>query len=349
MKYRIFVLFIVISQVISAQFHFTGEVDTDRWQSDVYLSLIEDYRQLNGIYSEQIIARTRTDSLGIFQFSGDQLESTHRLYRLHVDNCMTDGQDVNHFSGSCPDSKSIIFIAKNTDTISFPFTFENEMFCDINSSNKKAIALMQIDSLKEEMRYAFSEFRSEANRKLNTRKWFNTMQEFGLALNEPLAELYIYSYISTRSSEFYDYYLNDLKSNSYYGELEDRLQALYPETVYTNQYKTELNADRFSVTQQDDSFNWIYILLTAFGISFLLNVVLLINRYKSKANQKASLREKLTQQEKKILELLLTDASNKDIAEKLFVSLSTVKTHVNNIYKKYDVQSRDSLKNLFIK
>ena len=349
MKYRFFAFFLFISHVITAQFHFTGEVDTDRWQSDVYLSLIEDYRQLNGIYSEQIIARTRTDSLGIFQFNGDQLERTHRLYRLHVDNCMTDDQDVNHFSGSCPDSKSIIFIAKNTDTISFPFGFESEMFCDIKSSNKKAIALMQIDSLKEEMRYAFSEFRSEANRKLNTRKWFNTMQEFGLELNEPLAELYIYSYISTRGSEFYDYYLNDLKSNSYYGELEDRLQTLYPESVYTNQYKTELNADRFSISQQDVAFPWLYILLTAFGISFLLNVALLINRYKSKEKQKASLREKLTQQEKKILELLLTDASNKDIAEQLFVSLSTVKTHVNNIYKKYDIQSRDSLKSLFIK
>jgi DNA-binding CsgD family transcriptional regulator len=43
----------------------------------------------------------------------------------------------------------------------------------------------------------------------------------------------------------------------------------------------------------------------------------------------------------------LEDKSNKDIADTLFVSLSTVKTHVNNVYRKLNVQTRDEVKNLF--
>lgn len=38
--------------------------------------------------------------------------------------------------------------------------------------------------------------------------------------------------------------------------------------------------------------------------------------------------------EKAIALLLLDGLSNKDIANKLFISVATVKTHVNNLYKK---------------
>ncbi len=61
------------------------------------------------------------------------------------------------------------------------------MFCNIKSSNPKTNAFVKIDSLREDMKFAYSEFRSEANRKLNDKKWFKTFQDFGKELNEPLA------------------------------------------------------------------------------------------------------------------------------------------------------------------
>lgn len=51
----------------------------------------------------------------------------------------------------------------------------------------------------------------------------------------------------------------------------------------------------------------------------------------------------LTPQEKKIRDLILEEKSNKEIADALFVSLSTVKTHINAIYKKENVDSRKDL------
>ena len=48
----------------------------------------------------------------------------------------------------------------------------------------------------------------------------------------------------------------------------------------------------------------------------------------------------LTNREYDVLKLLTNGCSNAEIAEKLFLSLSTVKTHVSNLFVKMDVRSR---------
>jgi len=48
----------------------------------------------------------------------------------------------------------------------------------------------------------------------------------------------------------------------------------------------------------------------------------------------------LTNRERQILDLLSQGKSNKDMAEQLFVSESTIKTHVYKLYKKLDVHRR---------
>jgi DNA-binding NarL/FixJ family response regulator len=53
--------------------------------------------------------------------------------------------------------------------------------------------------------------------------------------------------------------------------------------------------------------------------------------------------KELTKREKEILVHVLNGLSDKEIAEKEFVELSTVKTHVQNIYKHYNIHSRIKL------
>lgn len=48
----------------------------------------------------------------------------------------------------------------------------------------------------------------------------------------------------------------------------------------------------------------------------------------------------LTSREYEVLQLITQGYSNADIADKLFLSLSTVKTHVSNLFVKMDVKSR---------
>lgn len=57
-------------------------------------------------------------------------------------------------------------------------------------------------------------------------------------------------------------------------------------------------------------------------------------------NQKELEKLNLSTREYEILQLLARGYSNADVAGKLFLSLSTIKTHVSNLYLKMDVKSR---------
>lgn len=67
---------------------------------------------------------------------------------------------------------------------------------------------------------------------------------------------------------------------------------------------------------------------------------------KDKANKNSPTKEtienigKLTQRELEILKMVSAGATNADIAEKLFVKEVTIKTHLNSIYKKLNVENR---------
>lgn len=351
MQVRLFIAFLLTSFFCEAQYSFSGFTNPDEWQNTVYLSIVEDYRKMSGVYSEQIIAKTTADETGFFEFKGNMLDTENRIYRIHVDKCSETQQDLNHFNGHCSDSEELLFIAKNTDTLKLPFSFGNQVFCKIESSNPKANAFLKIDSLKNDMRFAYSEVRSEANRKLNNKKWFKALQAYGEALNEPIAELSIYAYLSDRSSDLHSYYVEDLQNNTYYDNLKTRLEDNYPNAPYTVQYKNELAADRYMLTTSGSasSSNWDIYLFVILVLSFLLNVFLLYRSWKQKQSNTADLKAKLSKQEQIVLEHILQDKTNKDIAEALFLSVSTVKSHTNNIYKKLNVQSRDDAKLLFSK
>lgn len=57
-------------------------------------------------------------------------------------------------------------------------------------------------------------------------------------------------------------------------------------------------------------------------------------------NTSTSVQEILTNREHEVLELLSRGFLYKEIAEKLFISLSTVKRHLNHIYSKLQVQNK---------
>lgn len=56
----------------------------------------------------------------------------------------------------------------------------------------------------------------------------------------------------------------------------------------------------------------------------------------------------LTKREKDVLGLINKGYSNKEIADRLFISLSTVKKHIYNLFEKTQVQNRSQLISLFL-
>ena len=76
------------------------------------------------------------------------------------------------------------------------------------------------------------------------------------------------------------------------------------------------------------------------AVSFLATGILIARTRTSKINIDKKPLPDLTQKELSILAQIAAGKSNKDIAAENFVELSTVKTHINNIYAKLGVSSR---------
>ena len=88
-------------------------------------------------------------------------------------------------------------------------------------------------------------------------------------------------------------------------------------------------------------------------IAVLLGVILVrIERYKIQRtssllskNKKDNTKYKLlTNRQKQVYDLILLNKSNKEICNELFIEISTLKTHINRIYKIMNVQNREELK-----
>lgn len=57
-----------------------------------------------------------------------------------------------------------------------------------------------------------------------------------------------------------------------------------------------------------------------------------------------NLKDSLTNRQQQVYELIIKGKSNKEIANELFIEPSTLKTHINMIYKKLKIKNRRELK-----
>ncbi len=55
-------------------------------------------------------------------------------------------------------------------------------------------------------------------------------------------------------------------------------------------------------------------------------------------------RDLLSRRQQQVYDLIIANKSNKEICEELFIEMSTLKTHINNIYKILEVKNRKELK-----
>ena len=57
-----------------------------------------------------------------------------------------------------------------------------------------------------------------------------------------------------------------------------------------------------------------------------------------------TLLNELTERQREVYDLIISGKTNKEIKNELFIEQSTLKSHINQIYKKMDIKSRRELK-----
>lgn len=344
-KFLLFVFFVFCSLLcLQAQFKFSGEVNDEFINANVYLTEIDDYNKSALFLTDNILQTSIIDSLGYYSFSGDFLSNKNKFYKIYVDNCNEDITDYNHLFNTCDDSNSIIFIANNSDEIYFPLNSMEQMFCSLEFSRIQNISIFKIDSLKETLLSNIQYSKSEKQRSIIFNNYFKDLQEFSKTFNEPLVELYTYQLYANNESFTRSFYLDDLKESNYYKNLLQQLKAKYPNATYTHQFEDDLRHDTID-TKNKFTINIIIILILLLITSVVINFILIKRKY-TKSNA-VDYKLILSPQEQKVFELMNSELSNKQIADKLFISISTIKTHINSIYSKLSISSRKEISNFF--
>ena len=327
-------VFFAAGQFCFGQYSISGYLDTPMKNKRVYLSLLK-YNEDSTIYEDQILTSTLTDSLGYFSFEGKLLSKKHALYRIHSKVDENQGPLQMSFNEDLKNLHNFVF--SNQDTIFFA---RNNKYWFSSNTNTNPV---------DEQWQEFSNYAFELNRELASVTDFEQRNQSSIkvlselksyALNKevhPLVTLILLSGVEkgVLNEDFYD-------DAQFYLKLQDSLNGYYENSSYAEQFK-ELTIDlsKTETRLKLELYKRLTYILGALGIILLIAVIFLLVKLKQKKLQYASQGSiNLTKQEERVAELILQDKTNKEIASELFISLSTVKTHIRNIYAKLEVSNR---------
>lgn len=195
------------------------------------------------------------------------------------------------------------------------------------------------------------DYKSEKQQELANNHYYKTIKAFCEENQDPLLNLTAISLFRIIDDEQYTYFLNDFKASSrFYINTLINLENEYPDKEFTSIYQDEIEFLKLRIDRKTLAHykKWNKILIVAI-VFFLLIIAGLVVFMLKKNNNKSYLKQvkqHLTKQEIKVLNLIKEGKTNNEIAKILFVSLSTIKTHINNIYSKLNLSSRDELKDL---
>lgn len=126
-----------------------------------------------------------------------------------------------------------------------------------------------------------------------------------------------------------------------------KLNATYYINLLDDLKSSEISSDEYLFLEQELSSYSLqkerYRLKLSIGLNILFLTVLIFLIVTFYVKNRKTQKEILSRQEHKIRQCIIDGKSNKEIAEELYISLSTVKTHITNIYKKLNISNRTEL------
>lgn len=327
-KYIILISVLVISlnQKLKSQPGIMGQIsiDTTIWSPVAYLSLIPDFEDMYSMSYEMIIDKSVIDSSGRFSFNTQYLSDEDNLFRIHISkksdppaSLIIGGKDENHF----------FLIANKRSQVFVKDTSESEFIKGIKISGYYPNHMLrQIDEIAGYLdTTSFND--SQAKTDLLRKAIFEKLRLYVDTCSNPLVSLYAlykgkFGRNYSQNQRYYNDFLTKWKGerSSYFVEFRKKISA-------------------------SDNKSALPIIIGA--LLFIIGFIACFAWFKLYRKRRNILRD-LSVQERKIYALILEGKSNKEMSDILKISLSTVKSHVNNIYSKLDVNSRKDLLNLNI-
>ena len=290
------------------------------WDSVIFLSHIPTFDDMYVMSNEMIIAKTAMDSLGYFQFFIDFLPEEDNLYRLHIikkedtpATLIIGGKDENHF----------FLIANRFSHIQLSNKSSNPPFRNVTFTNSKENTAFQKIS---QMVFIADSIASESS--ASKRLLIESQLHRDLVLIADTSNIFLVSLFAIYKSKFESNYSSNM---DFYKSYIKRWSN--PDNNYLNTFKNQLPIK--------NETNTIVI------VGMLAFILAAMGFFLGKHGLKKSRNfEKLSIQERKIYEFLQQGASNQEISNHFNIGLSTVKSHVSNIYSKLNIKSRKDIVNM---
>ena len=290
------------------------------WSSDIYLSYIPTFSDIYSMSSEMIIADTKIDSQGYFEFDLDFLPNEQRLYRLHISK-KEDSKNSLIIGGL--NENYLVFIASRDSKIKLTGTsltppFKNVIFETHNENfefQKITNLVFKKDSIASKS--------GQSKRKFIEERLNEKLLSIADSSTNALISLYALHKIDFESN----YHSNEIFYKNYlkkWSHLDDG---------YIEDFRKKLPL-------KAQKYNWTYIII----LGIILTIIgYVIGKYNFFKNNRIN---NLTVQERKVLALLKKGATNKEISEEFNIGISTTKSHVSSILNKLNIKSRKEIMNL---
>lgn len=312
------ILFCLYSSTLYSQSEINGYLKIDSsWHSVVYLSIIPNFDQLNSMSNQMIIDKAEIDREGRFSFKTDYLPSKFQFYRMHLSkkgdppaSLIIGGKDENHF----------FLIANQNSQITIKNNISESNFADIQFENSPQSQLL--NEVNKMLLYVdtTSFYNTPLKRDLMEKALDEKLRQFADTCSYPLVALYAINKTNFESHIAInpDFYLKFL------AKWDDEATPYFVE--FRKKVPTIATTKNYSV---------LYLV-----IGFIVGLGLMFVVIKKRSIKTTNLLHDLTVQERRVFSLLQQEKSNKEISDELNISLSTVKSHINNIFSKLDIKSR---------
>jgi DNA-binding CsgD family transcriptional regulator len=325
-KNIIFFLSLVLSSNIKAVSDTSGCIWgtlllDDTWERNIYMSYIETIEKKYTVSDDIIIASSKVDSLGKFAIALDKLPSEWSLLRLHV---VKQGVSPASLIIGSTDENYYFIIANRYSKIELHNTLEKPIFKNVFISGAPYMNTIEyitnLSNYPNSINYENSLIEKEFIEEVISEK----LKSIADTCKNPLVSLY-----ALYQTDFYsDYQKNPTFYKAYLSKWRN------DNSPYFKSFRRQ-----FPISEKP---KWLYILIFLFIGVFISVSIFIKDRKRRKI-------KKLSMQERRIFELLHKGASNQEISDEYNIELSTVKSHVSNIFSKLNIKSRKEAINLKIK
>jgi len=318
MKKTYLLLYILsLSFLVNAQTSISGFINLGKTEKQV--SKISLYK-INVVHDNQpdesnLLATAPIGKNGFFQFDKNLIEIQDQIYKVELEWERDSPIDVIDYQ---------YFILSNTDSIYFHKS--NQLIGNYSNTNVADLEWQKLNQFQSK-----DDFQNGVFQHNNYKSYLKDSLQILLVKligikqldDKMLLEKDIYE-----NQEYYVALLNELRSSDLdpieYAHLENKIALLDLKDI-----------------KQKYHYSLLWNILAMMVIVGLLGYLFYLRK---KVEKNAAMPiPQLSKQEQVIKDLILEGKTNKEIASQLFISISTVKSHITNLYKKLGVSNRNEI------